>query len=73
MIEKTIMRLSQTQLSNTVSQTQSEERVSTQSTESIKVEKSAVMTDAINNTPLRSAHLEHKSYQHIHNQFQVRS
>ena len=58
MIEKTIMRLSQTQLSNTVSQTQSEERVSTQSTESIKVEKSAVMTDPINNTPLRSAHLE---------------
>jgi hypothetical protein len=58
MIEKTIMRLSQTQLSNTVSQTQSEERVSTQSTESIKAAKSVVMTDAINNISLRSAQLE---------------
>ena len=58
MIEKTIMRLSQTQLSNTVSQTQSEERVGTQSDESTKAAKSALTADAINNTPLRSAHLE---------------
>ena len=58
MIEKTIMRLSQTQLSNTVSQTQSEERVSTQSAESAKAAKSDVMADGINNTPLRSANLE---------------
>jgi hypothetical protein len=58
MIEKTIMRLSQTQLSNTVSQTQSEERISTQSTESTKAAKLDVMADVINNTPLRSAHLE---------------
>jgi hypothetical protein len=52
------MRLSQTQPSNTVSQTQSEERVSTQSVESTKAEKPAVATDVINNTPLRSAQLE---------------
>ena len=58
MIEKTIMRLSQTQLSNTVSQTQSKERVSTQSVESTKAAKLDVMADVINNTPLRSAHLE---------------
>ena len=58
MIEKTIMRLSQTQLSNTVSQTQSEERVGTQSVESTKAAKSDVMADVINNTPLRSANLE---------------
>jgi hypothetical protein len=58
MIEKTIMRLSQTQLGNAVSQTQSEERVGTQSVESTKAEISALTADAINNTPLRSANLE---------------
>ena len=58
MIEKTIMRLSQTQPSNTVSQTQSEERVIKQSVESTKAAKPAVTDDAINNTHLRSAQLE---------------
>ena len=52
------MRLSQTQTSNSVSQTRSEERVSAQTTESSKAAKSAVIADAINNTPLRSAELE---------------
>ena len=52
------MRLSQTQTSNSVSQTHSEERVSTQTTESTKTAKSAVTADAIKNTSLRSAELE---------------
>ena len=52
------MRLSQTQPSNLVSQTRSEERVSTQTTESTKAAKSAVTADAIKNTTLRSAELE---------------
>jgi hypothetical protein len=52
------MRLSQTQTSNSVSQTRSEERVSTQTTESTKAAKSAAIADAIKNTSLRSAELE---------------
>jgi hypothetical protein len=52
------MRLSQTQLSNAVSQTHSEERVSAQTNETTKAAKSAVIADAIKNTSLRSAELE---------------
>ena len=52
------MRLSQTQTSNSVSQTHSEEGVSTQTTESTKTAKSAVIADAIKNTSLRSTELE---------------
>ncbi len=52
------MRLSQTQPSNSVSQTHSEERVSAQTTETTKAAKSAVKADAIKNTSLRSAELE---------------
>ncbi len=52
------MRLSQTQPSNAVSQVHSEERVSTQTTESTKAAKSAVTAETIKNTSLRSAELE---------------
>lgn len=52
------MRLSQTQPSNAVSQTHSEERVSTQTTESSKTAKSAVTAETIKNTSLRSTELE---------------
>lgn len=51
------MRLSQTKPSNSVSQKQSEERVSSQPTDSKEATKSAATTDVINNSSLRSVYL----------------
>ena len=52
------MRLSQTQLSNSVSQKQSQERISSQSADSTEAVKSAATTDVVNSSPLRSAYLK---------------
>lgn len=52
------MRLSQTQLSNAVSQTQSEERVSTQTAESTKAAMIDLTNAAVNNSPSLPAGLK---------------
>ena len=54
-----MMRLSQTQLSNSVSQNQGEERVSS---ESLETTKPVVTEDAYKNSPLRSAYLKRAIY-----------
>ena len=54
-----MMRLSQTQLSNSVSQNPGEERVSS---ESLETTKPVVIEDTYKNSPLRSAYLKRAIY-----------